>query len=140
MCVDTSVLLDVLKDEHPESQEKLYNAISERHTLLVPTVVVAELVPQFSGNMALLDSFLSDHQLRVEPLDQDSSVCAASRWVEYLKRKTKVKCPHCHQSLEIKEHFLSDFYIGGFALKKCAYLLTRDRGIYRKYFKDLILV
>jgi hypothetical protein len=32
---------------------------------------------------------------------------------------------------------LSDFYIGGFASAKCDAILTRDRGIYRKYFQTL---
>jgi hypothetical protein len=41
--------------------------------------------------------------------------------------------------LERKEHFLSDFYIGGFALAQCDAILTRDRGIYGKYFADLPL-
>lgn len=36
-----------------------------------------------------------------------------------------------------KEHFLADFFIGGFALTKSDTILTRDRGVYRKYFPDL---
>jgi hypothetical protein len=34
-------------------------------------------------------------------------------------------------------HILSDFYIGGFALCHCGAALTRDGGIYGKYFPDL---
>jgi len=30
---------------------------------------------------------------------------------------------------QLKKHFLSDFYIGGFALTECSAILTRDRGI-----------
>jgi len=37
----------------------------------------------------------------------------------------------------LKDEFLSDFYIGGFASAKCDAILTRDRGIYRKYFPGL---
>jgi len=37
----------------------------------------------------------------------------------------------------LKQHVLSDFYIGGFALAHCKAILTRDRGIYKKYFPDV---
>ena len=47
------------------------------------------------------------------------------------------KCPKCGFRLSVKEHFLSDFYIGGFALTNCNAILTRDRGVYRKYFPEL---
>jgi hypothetical protein len=33
---------------------------------------------------------------------------------------------------------LSDFHVGGFASAKCGAILTRDRGIYTKYFPKLI--
>ena len=55
----------------------------------------------------------------------------------YLKKKSKTRCSYCGNKLDSKEHVLSDFYIGGFALKKCDAILTRDRGIYKKYFTDL---
>jgi hypothetical protein len=38
-------------------------------------------------------------------------------------------------SLSHRAHFLSDFYIAGFASAKCDAILTRDRGIYKKYFQ-----
>jgi hypothetical protein len=57
--------------------------------------------------------------------------------MRYLKKKTKATCPKCKSRLDFKEHFLSDFYIGGFALKKCGAILSRDRGIYGKYFPEL---
>jgi len=57
--------------------------------------------------------------------------------MKYLKRKSRIQCPQCGQLLDMKEHFLSDFYIGGYALTKCDAIITRDRGIYRKYFPEL---
>jgi len=62
---------------------------------------------------------------------------AGNAWMKYLKRKQKARCPQCGYELETKEHLLSDFYIGGFALARCDAILTRDRGIYRKYFPEL---
>ncbi|CAB1074307.1 hypothetical protein D1AOALGA4SA_2126 [Olavius algarvensis Delta 1 endosymbiont] len=137
ICIDTVVLIDILKDEFAAYQEKLYSAIVAKETLIAPTVVYAELMPQFSGDTRQIESFLKEHKVGIAPLEIDSVSIAATRWMRYLKRKTKTKCPNCGKSLNKKEHFLSDFYIGGFAMAKCDAILTRDRGIYRKYFSDL---
>ena len=106
--------------------------------LIAPSVVYAELLPQFNGNTELLDEFLSEHRVRIESLDVDSVTAAAASWMIYLKRKTKVRCPQCGHRLSIKEHFLSDFHIGGFASARCDAILTRDRGVYKKYFPELV--
>jgi len=137
VCVDTAILLDVLKDEFRIFQDKLYVALTKRENLVAPTVVFAELMPQFKGNTRQLGKFLEEHKIVIEPLDLDSVVAASESWMKYLKRKTRVKCPKCGHKLNMKEHFLSDFYIGGFASKKCSAILTRDRGIYTKYFPQL---
>jgi len=138
VCVDTTILLDILKDEFRSFQDKLYAALARREKLVAPPVVFAELIPQFKGNTRHLHEFLEEHKIAIEPLDVDSAIVAAQAWMRYLKRKTKVKCPQCGQKLNLKEHFLSDFYIGGFASAKCSAILTRDRGIYTRYFPALV--
>lgn len=137
ICIDTTILIDILKDEFKSHQEKLYTALSKREDLIAPSVVFAELMPQFNGDIKLLHAFLGDHKIRIEPLDLDAVISAATGWMKYLRRKTKLKCVQCGNILDVKEHFLSDFYIGGFALTKCNTILTRDRGIYKRYFPDL---
>ena len=137
ICIDTNVLIDILKDEHRRFQDMLYAALSAREKLVVPTVVFAELMPQFKGDTTQVHLFLKDHKIDIEALDLSSAALAGERWMGYLNRKTKAKCPKCKSRLDFKEHFLSDFYIGGFALKKCGAILTRDRGIYCKYFPEL---
>jgi predicted nucleic acid-binding protein len=138
VCVDTTILLDILKDEFRLFQDKLYIALTKRENLVAPSVVFAELMPQFKGNTKQLGEFLEEHKIVTEPLDLDSVIAASESWMKYLKRKTKVKCPQCGYKLNLKEHFLSDFYIGGFASSKCSAILTRDRGIYTKYFPQLV--
>ena len=138
VCVDTTVLLDILKDEFRIFQDKLYTALARRENLVAPSVVFAELMPQFKGNTKQLGEFLQEHKIVIEPLGLDSVIAASEGWMKYLKRKTKGKCPHCGHNLNLKEHFLSDFYIGGFASAKCSAILTRDRGIYTKYFQHLV--
>ena len=137
VCVDTTILLDILKDEFRIFQEKLYTALERRENLVVPSVVFAELMPQFKGNTKQLSEFLEEHKILTEPLDLASVIAASESWMEYLKRKTKGKGLMCGHKLELKEHFLSDFYVGGFASAKCSAILTRDRGIYTKYFPQL---
>lgn len=137
VCVDTTVLIDILKDEYRSNQEMLYGALASKETLVSPTVVFAELMPQFNGDTKSARAFLKDHKIAIEPLDLESVTVSGKRWMKYLKRKSKIKCPKCRHKLDIKEHVLSDFYIGGFALAKCNAVLTRDRGIYKKYFPDL---
>ncbi len=137
VCVDTNILIDILKDEYRDYQEKFYLALTKNEHLLIPSVVYAELLPQFDGDTNFLDSFLSDHKIKVMPIDIDSATEAAIRWMKYIKRKTKKKCQHCGKTLAFKERLLSDFYIGGFAIVKCDAILTRDRGIYKKYFSEL---
>lgn len=137
ICVDTTILIDVLKDEYRSHQYKLYTALEKKEDLVSPSIVFAELMPQFAGDTKLLYSFLKDFKITIESLDVDSITNAGMRWMKYLKRKSKKKCPHCGHVLKFKEHFLSDFYIGGFAITRCDMILTRDRGIYRKYFPEL---
>ena len=137
VCIDTMVLIDVLKDEFKPFQEMLYTALENKESLVIPTVVFAELMPQFRGDTKLLKSFLKEHKIKIEDLDLNSVVIAGERWMKYLKRKSKAKCPKCGERLSTKDHFLSDFYIGGFALAGCDSILTRNRGIYKKYFPEL---
>ena len=138
ICVDTTILLDILKDEFRDFQDKLYRALEKKETLVAPPMVFAELMPQFKGNTAFLGEFLEEHKISIEPLDIDSSITAAQAWMQYLQRKTKTSCPECGSTLHLQEHVLSDFYVGGFASVKCNAILTRDRGIYKKYFPKLI--
>lgn len=137
ICIDTTILIDILKDENPSFQEMLYKAIQAKEELIIPVVVYAELMPQFNGKTEQVELFLKEHGVKVEDLDLKSVQTASASWLRYLKRKTKVSCPKCGEKIGIKEHFLSDFYIGGFAITRCDEILTRDRGIYRKYFPQL---
>jgi hypothetical protein len=113
-------------------------AITARETLVIPAVVFAELMPQFQGDIKQISLFLKQHKIGIEPLDLKAVSIAGERWMKYSKKKSKAACPNCGNKLNRKDHFLSDFFIGGFALARCDRILTRDRGIYKKYFPDLL--
>ena len=138
ICVDTTILIDILKDEFRSFQDKLYLALERREELVAPSIVFAELMPQFRGNTKMLSDFLNEHRISIEQLDLDSVIVSANSWMRYLERKEKVRGPECSHELNLKAHFLSDFYIGGFASVRCDAILTRDRGIYTRYFSGIV--
>ena len=111
VCVDTTVLIDILKDEFRSYQEQLYSALSSKEVLVAPTVVFAELMPQLDGDMKIANAFIKDHKINIEPLDLKSVTISGKRWMKYLKRKSKIRRPNCKQQLNIKKHVLSNFYI-----------------------------
>jgi len=137
VCVDTTILIDILKDEFRLFQEKLYEAMEKNESLVVPSVVYGELMPQFKGDEKEASAFLADHKIEIEPLDRQSVAAASGAWIKYLRKKQEMKCPHCGKSVPGRAHFLADFLIGGYASVRCDAILTRDRGIYRRYFPDL---
>ena len=67
VCIDTTILIDILKDEFINFQDKLYIALERGEDLVVPSVVYAELLPQFKGNARLVDEFLSEHKIEITP-------------------------------------------------------------------------
>jgi predicted nucleic acid-binding protein len=138
VCVDTTIFLDILKDEFRDFQDKFYAALARKEELVSPSVVYGELLPQFKGNTRQTDTFLNEHRVKIEPLDIAAVTTAAKSWMRYLSRKGRAKCPNCGHKMMYKAHFLSDFFIGGFAAAKCDAILTRDRGIYKNYFPRLV--
>ena len=137
ICIDTVILIDILKDEFRPVQEVFYTALSTGERLICPVVVFAELLPMFEGDQGQTATFLKEHKIKIELLDQESATAAAQGWLKYLRRKTKTLCPHCGKLMPQKRHLLSDFYVGGFASIRCDAILTRDRGVYVKYFPEL---
>ena len=51
-----------------------------------------------------------------------------------------IKCSKCSAIITPKRLILSDFLIGGHALVEGGKLLTRDRGFYRSYFRQLEVI
>ena len=54
---------------------------------MAPSVVYAELLPQFKGNTKLVDEFFSDHKIEIMPLDTISVTIAAKGRYEISKTK-----------------------------------------------------
>jgi predicted nucleic acid-binding protein len=149
--VDTNVLLDILlpDPEYKDSSRAYLERGIKAGSLIICEIVYSELSTFFSKKKEL-DRFLEDINATLKPSTTDSLYRAGEAWKEYLKRRTPgIQCPACGNNMIIncsecgnplgKRHIISDFIIGAHASVLADNLITRDRGIYRTYFKNLIL-
>jgi hypothetical protein len=127
--VDTNVLLDVfLPDERfAEESKRLLKLAYDEGALLICEVVYAELVPQFGARQEL-DQTLAAVNITVSPIGMDAVFLAGERWQRYRK------------SSGTRKRVITDFLIGAHAVIKADRFLSRDRGFYRKYFSELIIL
>ncbi len=127
--VDTSVLLDVLRPNANFVDRSL--ALIETSATLGPLVlcdlVYAELAAGFE-RMHELDTFLADARIRRESPNANALFLAGRMWRAYRSAGGG------------RERILSDFVVGAHARVQAGRLVTRDRGFYRRYFDDLVVV
>ncbi len=127
--VDTSVLLDVLRPNPSFVERSL--ALIETSTTLGPLVlcdpVYAELAANFD-RMDELDAFLADAGVRRESLNGSALFLSGRMWRAYRSAGGS------------RQRIISDFLVGAHASVQASRLATRDRGFYRRYFDDLIVV
>jgi predicted nucleic acid-binding protein len=87
-------------------------------------VVWAELAAAFSSGQEAA-SKLERLGVEYSPLDQAQVIAAGGAWRQY------------RRSGGPRERLIADFLVGAHALGKAERLLTRDRGFYRRCFRDL---
>lgn len=152
--VDTNVLLDLLIP-NARFQATSRKALETAHAeggLILSEAVYAELASQFETG-AEIETFLADTGIRLVPTPPEALCRAGEAWNMYSARRQKgLTCPACgHQEqppvcggcgrpIQVRQHILSDFPIGAHAGLLSDRLLTRDRGFYATYFKNLKLI
>lgn len=150
IAVDTNILLDILipDEEFMLNSKRLLDRYAAKGQLIICELVYAELASQFHSEKTLKE-FLSDTGIRLIHSDEKTLCLSAERWKAYANSgKHKLRCPKCGQEVSIichkcknavlfRQHIISDFIIGGHAITHAEILLSRDRGFYKTYFKDL---
>lgn len=123
--LDSSVILDVLvgDPEHGPASEAALGKARKEGSLILCETVLAEVVPVLADNDA--ESLLADWEVNFVPSSRESALMAGGLFRQYLRRGGK------------RNRVLADFLIGAHAKCFADRLLTRDRGYYRDYFKQL---
>jgi predicted nucleic acid-binding protein len=136
--VDTNILFDILLSDksHVLSSKRLLDEYASKGRLIICEIVYAELASQF-GYEKEITTFLSDTGIMLVNSSEKSLAAAGERWRSYLKSRKPVACPQCNHPVQLRQRVLSDFIIGAHALIHAEQFLSRDRGFYRAYFKDL---
>jgi hypothetical protein len=135
----------------PDLGEKyavLLGDLSKSNTLLIPKIVYGELSLIFRTTRDLTD-FLTDTGILVGDIPPEAYIVAAKRWNTYNKRRVllchrcgkklpKLACEECGSPIKIRQHVLSDFLIGAYALQlQERSIVTHDAGYYAAYFPEL---
>lgn len=136
--VDTNILLDILipDESHFLSSKNLLDKYIEKGQLIICEIVYAELASQFIDEEEIR-AFLSDTGIKLVHSNEKTLYITGERWRGYAKNRKPAVCRKCHSPIQLRQRVLSDFIIGAHALVNANLLLSRDRGFYRAYFKDL---
>ncbi len=129
----------------------LLGNLSEKNNLVIPKIVYGELSLIFH-DVSELDTFLNDTGIIISEIKQSSYLVAAERWAIYSKRRIVIcnkcgwkldplKCGKCGTTIKYRQHILTDFLIGAFAIEnKNRKIVTHDFGYYSAYFPELNII
>lgn len=126
--VDTNVLLDIFGADAAfgsRSAAALRGCIAEGQVIACE-VVWAETSTSFPNATAAKDA-LAKLRIDFSPLSVTGSLTTGQAWRAY------------RLAGGTRKRVIADFLIGAHALESADRLLTRDRGLYRRYFQELVI-
>ena len=153
LVIDTNPLVYVYHavPDFGKAYAHLLGELAKKNLLIIPNIVYGELSLIFR-NTTELDSFLKDTGIVIGEAKPSTYVTAAKRWQKYKKRRVlmcqkcgkkigKLVCERCNTEVRIRQHILTDFLIGAFALEtKGRTIVTEDTAHYSSYFPELNII
>jgi predicted nucleic acid-binding protein len=127
--IDSNVLIDVLtadEEDGSRSGEAVRRALAEG-SIVACDVVVAEVASWFPRADIGAET-MRTLEVGFDPISEDAAVTAGRAWRAYRDRGGT------------RTRLIADFLIGAHAQVHADRLLTRDRGVYRTYFADLVVL
>lgn len=127
--VDSTVILDILLDDkaHADTSMRLVEEYLVKGALIISPVAFTECAASFSSPHDFI-KVAREMGIRYEPLTPEVCARAAQFWRQYRTKGGP------------RRRILADILIGAHAQLLADALLTRDRGFYRSYFKELQVV
>ncbi len=146
--VDSNVLLSIFIKDTIYKQSSLLLEKYSSNEFIINDCIYLELGVNFK-NFQKLDDALDILEVNVIKQHEIDFNAILQAWISYLSNKKFVCpsckkiihpiCPKCKQPQSFRQRILTDFLIGGFALKNSNGIITSDPAYYKNYFPELTI-